>query len=248
MSVFYIFDARSKLFFIILLTILVFLIDKLPVAVCLLLFVIVVRLASKVPFRILKLLKNLTLLAAFIILMQSFFGPGENYILKPIFPYSFPVLGGIGHIKKEGFFLGLIIICRLAALLIILPVFTETTPPHKIAAGLCALGLNYRISFIITTAFNLIPFFKDTTLIIMDSQKLRGLRAFGIRAYVSLLFPLMLSAMRKAQVSSIAMDSRAFGIYKTRTWTNKPRMKTSDFYFIICSIIFFGCIIFFNYK
>ncbi|MCL2442309.1 MAG: energy-coupling factor transporter transmembrane protein EcfT [Treponema sp.] len=247
MSFFYKFDARSKLFFIILITFLVFIVDKLSVAVCLLLSVFIIRLTAKIPFRILKLLKNLTLLAAFIILMQSFFGPGDNYILKPIFPYSFPVLGGLGHIKKEGFFLGLVIICRLTTLMILLPVFTETTPPEKIASGLCALGFNYRISFIITTAFNLIPFFKETALIIMDSQKLRGLRSAGIKAFAGLLFPLMLSAMKKAQVSSIAMDCRAFGIYKTRTWTNKPQMKTPDFYFIICSIVFFGCIIFFNY-
>jgi len=139
--------------------------------------------------------------------------------------------------------------------MILLPVFTETTPAHKISSGLCALGLNYRAAFIITTAFNLIPVFKNEALIIMDAQKLRGMRSFEkgsffskLKAYTGLLIPLMLNAMRKAQISSAAMEARAFGIYKTRTWIDKPFLKRGDYIFSACFAIISICVIFLNYK
>jgi energy-coupling factor transport system permease protein len=166
--------------------------------------------------------------------------------VKPLFPPSFPLLGGMGSLKFEGFILGIVIVCRLLVLLLLLPLFTETTPYNQIATGLCSFGLNYRSAFIITTAFNLIPFFREDAMRIMDAQKLRGLSAFdkkrpffsAIKGYTGLLVPLILGALRKAQVSSVSMDSRAFGVYKTRTWIYKPKMKIYDF-FVIAAFAFF---------
>jgi energy-coupling factor transport system permease protein len=248
MSVFYILDARTKLFIIFLFTLLVFFIDTFSAAVCLLLSFIVIRLTAGIPPLGFKYLKNLTLLAVFIIFTQTLFGPGETYIVNPLFPASFPFFGGTGSLKWEGFILGIVVVCRLAALMLLLPILTLTTPPHQISAGLCALGFNYRAAFIITTALNFIPFFKEEALIIMDAQKLRGMRKFGIKSYINLLVPLMLGAMRKAQISSVIMDSRAFGVYKTRTLLEKPKMKRLDFFFITGSFVFFAILIFINFR
>ena len=243
-----------------LLTVPVFIVDRLSAAVCMLIFYIVIRLAAKVPFKGDGFFKFLALLSVLILLIQTVFGPGSDYIVKPLIPASFPVLGGSGSLKWEGFFLGMVIICRLSALMLILPVFTETTPPHKISAGLCSLKLNYRGAFIITTAFNLVYFFRDEALLLMDAQKLRGMRCFetgsfkkgsffsGIRAYTGLLVPLMLNAMRKAQNSSVAMDSRAFGVYKTRTWLDKPCLKIHDFWIIFACLALFIFILTINYR
>jgi len=238
MSVLNMLDARCKLLFILLFTVLVFIVDKLSVCVCLLLAVILVRLAFRTPMRVFRMIKNLTLLATFIILIQTIFGPGDTYILT---------YNGTGYLKQEGFHLGLIIICRVGALFILLPVFTETTVPEKIASGLAAMGINYKIAFIFTAAFNLIPVFRDEALVIMDAQRLRGMRRRGLAAFTGLLVPLMLGAMRKAQVSSVAMDCRSFGVYKTRTWIDKPKMKSADFIFIFISVVFFICFVLFNY-
>jgi len=232
------FDARAKLFFTLILTVLVFMVGEIFAALCVFVCFIIVRLAAKVPFRGFKFIKNLTLLAAFIILMQAAFGPGET---------------NIGFFKMEGLILGLVITCRLAALFTLLPMLTETTPPAGIAGALCALGVNYRLSFIITTAFNMIPSFRNEAFAIIDAQKLRGMhaferRSFRLRAYTGLVIPLMLGAMRKAQRSSVAMDCRAFGAHKTRTWLEKPCMKARDFALLAGSIIFFACMILFNYR
>jgi len=249
-------DPRSKLIFVFLLSFPVFLIDKFPAVVCLLLSLIVFRFAAKIPFRGVKYIANLSLLALFIILIQTIFGAGEKFILKPIFPPSFPVLGGYGSLKWEGLFFGLVIVCRLFALMLILPVLTGTTPLEKIARGLCSFGFNYRTAFIFTSAFNMIPVFEEEGRLIMDAQKLRGMRCFErgssfpakIKACPGLVVPLVLGAMRRARDSSVAMDSRAFGVYKTRTWLEKPRMKVYDFIFIASCVIFTSAVLFINYH
>jgi len=248
MSVFFNLDARTKLFFVLLLTILIFFINTLIAAVCLPVSFIVIRFTTGIPLKGFKYLKNLTLLAIFIVFIQTLFGPGETFILKPLFPASFPFLGGAGSLKWEGFILGIVVICRLTALILLLPMLTLTTSPHQISLGLCALGVNYRAAFVITTALNLIPSFKEEALLIMDAQKLRGMRKFGIKSYINLLVPLMLGAMRKAQASSVVMDSRAFGVYKTRTWLEKPKMKSLDFFFIAGSVVFFVIMMFINFT
>ncbi|MCL2804952.1 MAG: energy-coupling factor transporter transmembrane protein EcfT [Treponema sp.] len=256
MSFLYICDARVKLFCLLLLTLLVFLTNELVSAICLLFFFIIVRFFVKIPgSRAFGFPKRLSLLAVFIILVQTLFFPGDSHIVSPLFPGWVPLLGGLGSLKWEGFILGIVIVCRLSALLLLLPLFTETTPYNRIAAGLCMLGFNYKSAFIITTAFNFIPFIKDEAFRIMDAQKLRNFNYFdkkasffsGIKAYCSLLVPLMLGVMRKAQVSSIAMDSRAFGIYKTRTWIDKPQIKYYDFLLMAACFVFFVCILFLNY-
>ena len=245
MSLIYKLDPRTKLLVVLLFTSVVFFINRLVVVFCLVLFLIIIRLMVKIPFHGIRQLKILTLLATFIILMQTLFGPGENYIIMPLFPASFPVLGGMGSLKWEGFILGLVAVCRLSALMILFPVFTETTSARQIVLGICALGISYRSAFIITTAFNLVPVFKEDALVIIDAQKLRGMRSFEegsffakLKAYPHLVLPLVLGAMRKAQLSSVAMDSRAFGVYRTRTWLDKPKMKYYDFFYI------FGCLLF----
>jgi energy-coupling factor transport system permease protein len=190
----------------------------------------------------------------FIVFLQTFFGPGETFIIKPLFPYSFPFFGGMGSLKWEGLILGFIIICRFFTLVILFSVFTGTTSPYSLAAGLNTLGFNYSAAFVIATTFNLIPFFREEALTIMDAQKLRGMRSlekgssfYRLKAYCNLAIPLVLGAMRKAQSSSVVMDSRAFGIYRERTWLDKPEMKKGDFIFLFACVIFSAAVLCLNF-
>jgi len=256
---FYKLDPRTKILLVLLLTVLVFIIDKFPVTVCLMVSFFIVRLAAKIPFRGIRFIKTLSMLVAFMILMQILLGPGENYIVKPLFPPSFPLLGGMGSLKWEGLIAGLTIGCRLAALMLLLPMLTRTTSPERIAAALASFGFNYRIAFIITTAFNLIPLFEEDGRVIMDAQKLRGMRCFErrtfgegsffarLKAYPGLVVPLVLGAMRRAQLVSVAMDSRAFGVYRTRTWLDKPAMKGRDYLSIAVCAVFSAVMLLFNF-
>jgi energy-coupling factor transport system permease protein len=178
--------------------------------------------------------------------LQVLFGPGERYIVT--------FLGGALSLKWDGLFLGLTICCRLAALMVLLPVLTAAGP-HEIAMGLNRLGLNYSACYIVSAAINLIPVFEEEARSIMDAQKLRGLSAFEegsfpekLRAYPALAVPLVLSAMRRARFAAVAMDARAFGAYKTRTWLDLLKFKKADCLSFAACAVFAALILILNYA
>ena len=235
-------DIRVKILFVLIFTILIFYVDKLLINVILLFSIILVRLAWKIPFKSVKPIISISLL---VLILHILFTSGENYILKPFFGF---------YIKLDGLFSGLAIVCRLMALMLLLPILTETASVHKIAQGLIFFCVNYRAAFIITTAFNLIPVFREESRVIMDAQKLRGSASFEkghffhkLKAYPALVVPLVLGAMRKAQASAAAMDSRAFGAFKKRTWLEKPVIKVHDYLFLAGFLIFSFFALFINY-
>jgi len=233
-------DPRTKIMLVPLFSLLVFIIDRLPAAAGLLICFLALRAALNTPFNNIKTyFRILSAIIVFIILLQMLFGPGEQYIVKPL--------------KYDGLILGLVIGCRLAALMLILPILTMTTGPYLIVMGLTGLGLNYRASYIITAALNLVPVFGEEARSIIDAQKLRGMRAFEkgsfldkFRVYKALAVPLVLGAMRRAQLAGIAMDARAFGAYKTRSWLSGLKMKSGDYLSFAASFVFAAMMLVFN--
>jgi energy-coupling factor transport system permease protein len=203
-------------------------------------------LAAKMPLAKIKAgIKLVCVLMVLVTTLQMLFGPGERYILRPLIPESVPLLGGKGSLKWDGLFLGMVICCRIAALMLLLPMLTMTTGPRLLVLALARLGLPYKAAYIATTALNLIPAFEEDARIIMDAQKLRGMRAFEegtlmdkLRAYPALAVPLVIGAMRRAQLLGAAMDARGFGAFRTRTWLERIRLSAVDYWVFAGGLVF----------
>jgi energy-coupling factor transport system permease protein len=151
-----------------------------------------------------------------------------------------------------GLITGLMIACRIISLVIILPLLTMTTPPGDIAFGITKLGFNYKTAYIITSAFNILPSFQEDARQLIDARRLRGaLRGrrgkrnifarFG--EYAKIALPLMIKAMRKAAAAGLAMDARAFGAYRARTWPRKTGMSAADFTAIAAGLVYAAVVI-----
>jgi energy-coupling factor transport system permease protein len=238
-------DPRTKIALLLLLTVVVFIVNQPFVIAGLMVSFFALWAAAKMPFvRLKSYIKFLFGLIIFITAAQIIFGPGTNYIIKPLIPESVPLIGGRGSLKWDGFLRGLIIGLRLIALIVLMPMLTMTTEINTLALGLTKLGLNYKGAYIITTAINLIPTFEDEAQVIMDAQKMRGMRAFEegrlfdkLKAYPALAVPLVIGAMRRAQMMGIAMDARAFGAYRTKTYLENIKMSSGDYIAIaVCTV------------
>jgi energy-coupling factor transport system permease protein len=248
-------DPRTKLLLVLLFTLLVFIVDHPLVAAGLSCCFFGLYTAAGMSFgKIRVYIKLLFALVVFVMILQMLFAPGERYLLKPLFPETVPFIGGRGSLKWEGLILGMVIGCRLLTLMLLLPMFTMTTEPRLLALGLCRLGMPYKAAYIATTAFNLIPVFEADARTIMDAQKLRGLRAFEegtladkFRAYPALAIPLLLGAFRRAQFLGTAMDARAFGAFKTRTWLENISMSSLDFCVCAGGIVLAAVMLVLNY-
>jgi len=155
--------------------------------------------------------------------------------LKKIFPH-FKFLAGLIALVialqvfwGQGLSVGLMIGCRIIALVVLMPALTMTTDARHLALGITRLGLRYRAAFIITSTLNLIPVFEEEARLIMDARRLRGIRSARAREYPAIAFPLVIKAMRQAQMTALAMDARAFGAYRTRTWLREIKLSAVDY-------------------
>jgi energy-coupling factor transport system permease protein len=200
----HILDPRTKLLLTALCTILIFIVDALIVAAVQMAVYVALCFVARIPFKkIFPHWKLLLGIMALVMVLQTVFG--------------------------QGFFFGLMICCRVLAIAALMPVLIMTTDTQSLSLGLSRLGFNYRAAFIITSTLNLIPAFEEETRQIIDARRLRGMESAKLADFPAIVLPLMIKAMRQAQIMGLAMDTRAFGVHTTRTWLRKIHFSTADY-------------------
>jgi energy-coupling factor transport system permease protein len=131
------------------------------------------------------------------------------------------------------------------AMIIMLPLVNFTTPVQIFALGMVKMGMPYRLAYTMTTALNLVPILQVETGVIVDAQRLRAMQSFEkgkladkLKAYPALVTPLVIGSMRRAQLMAVAMDSRAFGASKSRTYLEDIILHPRDWVFIALTVLF----------
>ena len=223
----------------VLFSILVFIVDSPPVAAVQTLFFIMLFICAKISAgkavdraagRVFAHYRFILFLAALVVILQIVFG--------------------------GGLITGLMIACRIISLVIILPLLTMTTEAWDLAFGITRLGFNYKTAYIITSAFNILPTFREDARQLLDARKLRGVMSRGTFArfgeYAKISLPLIIKAMRRASAFGLAMDARAFGAYRARTWHSRTwqretGMKAVDFTALAAALVYAAVVVTINY-
>lgn len=241
-------DPRTILLVVPFVSVLVFIVDTLPVAAGQALIFVGIAFAVQTPAQKIKsYMRLLPALIGIIIILQMLFGPDTStgrYILKPLIPEPVPLVGGGGSLKWDGLVLGLTIGCRLVSLALLVPLLAAVEPT-RLSLGLVRLGLPYRWASIITIALTVLPAFEADGRAIMDARKLRGVRAFekggvmrNMKEYPAIALPLIVNAMRRARIMGIVMDARGFGAFPSRTWRTRIQMGRIDYAAFAISILY----------
>ena len=190
----------------------------------------------------------------FIIIIQALFQVGDTELLNPVIPNFVPLIGGSGRITLEGTLFGLVISYRLLTLIMLMPLISMTTQINSLALGLVKLGMPYKIAYMATTALNMIPSLEEQTRTIMDAQKLRAFTVFEegkihekLLAYPTLVVPMVIGAMKKSMLVGVAMDARAFGCRKTRTYIDHIEFKTADYIALTGLVVLITVLSYFNF-
>jgi energy-coupling factor transport system permease protein len=96
---------------------------------------------------------------------------------------------------------------------------------------------------VMITSLRFIPIFNQELTIIKNAQMAKGIDLEGVspksmlRAVKYLLTPLVLSALNKVDYLSISMESRAFGLYKERSYLSEQVVKKEEWLFLLLSLI-----------
>ena len=129
--------------------------------------------------------------------------------------------------------------------------FLLTTNPSEFAASLNGIKVSYKASYALALTLR---YFPDTIRNYGDisiAQQSRGLdlskkEKLGVRIknVMNICVPLIFSTMDRIDVISNAMDLRAFGKHKTRTWYAKKPMGKLDYICIgVCCLILLAVIL-----
>lgn len=238
-------DPRAKILFLVVVTTVVFGTENLMITTGILAIMVALWFSAKLPWSVLwGFLKSLFPIMIFLFVVQSILYPGEIKLIYPLIPRFVPLIGGIGSVTLEGVLFSVLLAIRITAMVISLPLISFTTPVQNLALGLAKLGLPYKLAYTTTTAMNLVPILQTETGVIVDAQRLRAMQTFEkgslgdkLKSYPALVTPLVIGAMRRAQRMAVAMDSRAFGASKERTYLEDVSMHTADWIFIAGNIL-----------
>ena len=131
--------------------------------------------------------------------------------------------------------------------------FIVTTNPSEFAASLNKIGVKYKIAYSVSIALRYVPDIQRDYNEISFAQQARGIDMSKkekitkrIKNSVLIIMPLIFSSLDKIETISTAMELRAFGNNKKRTWYMERPFKIGDYITVIIMIIILCVSIFAN--
>ncbi|NHI94442.1 MAG: energy-coupling factor transporter transmembrane protein EcfT [Candidatus Lokiarchaeota archaeon] len=140
----------------------------------------------------------------------------------------------------------LAMIFRLLIMMDSFLLFFATIHPDELSQSLYKMKIPFQYAFSISLAARFVPSLTSEARNIRDAQMSRGIDFqkgslfYKIRKYIPLLIPLYISAIRKAHFVAESMESRGFNQKIKRSFLYELNMKVLDYFLIILfSIIMF---------
>jgi len=220
-------DPRVKMAFVVLLSILAFLISTLLALAVLLAAIIALVLLSRTP------LSKAAFAFKFVIRLMLIIT-----VLWPLFDRSGePVLATLGPLRltEPAILRGIASAARIGCLASVWYILMFTTQQRDIVRALVKLGVRFDFGLTLAISLRFFPTFGATIASTMDAQRARGLD-FGkgsllkrSRNYVAVLVPAIVTALRTADGITLALQSRAYGARPDRTYLRDLRMSMADY-------------------
>lgn len=118
--------------------------------------------------------------------------------------------------------------------------FMVATNPSEFAASLNKIGVNYKVAYSVSIALRYIPDVQRDYQDISFAQQARGIDTSKKESFIkriknsaAILMPLIFSSLDRIDTISTAMELRAFGNKKKRTWYSEKPFKKNDYIVII---------------
>jgi len=201
-------------------------------------FLLVIFLA-RIPVK--QYLKSMLIfvgIAFFIAFWKSvYYNPEAGEVVRVFFTWG-PI-----NVTLEGILEGFSSFFRVLVIVSLSIIFTLTTDPGRMVESLIQVArIPYRLGYTAYAALRFIPIYENEAQVILNAHQIRGVGEEGksigskFRLYRSLLVPLLVSGIRRAQAAAIAMDSRGFGAYANRTLIHKVKVSRSTIVFVLIHI------------
>ena len=227
-------DALSKLVWVVFVIVVTFqLQSNMARAVMLGLLLIITVILARVPF------KSVWQAAPIILIMGALLFVVNLFTVKST---SYMDIGGF-TVGVQGFERGLEFFLRITIMVLASFIFIWTTDIRDLMAGLVRIGMPYRYAFAIFLALRFLPIVQQEVDAVKAAHAIRGRASNSpirhrIRLWQRYMFTVIVNSLRKAESTALAIDSRGFGAYPTRTYTKNFRWTATGVMLILLFIAF----------
>ncbi|MFW9998977.1 MAG: energy-coupling factor transporter transmembrane component T family protein [Candidatus Hodarchaeota archaeon] len=210
-------DPRAKLIFSIIYTISALLFTQIIPLIFIFLSLIPLVLVGKLFRQWVKSIRGLSFLVLFIIILNTLF-----------ISLSFAIA----------------MILRIYIMVSAFSIFFLTVDPNDLALSLISMKLPYEFAFSFSLAFRFVPTIAIEAQNILEAQQSRGyeMQKKGlinqIKNLFPLLIPLIINSIKRAFNVAEALESRAFGSRKERTYYYSIRYSFKDYIFTLYLLAF----------
>jgi energy-coupling factor transport system permease protein len=139
-------------------------------------------------------------------------------------------------VTTEGIFLAVAAIMRFLSLATVSMLVVNTTDPGLYAPALAKLKVPYKGAFVVDLSMRYLPVYVEELETTMNAQMARGYKAkvrgglfASILNTVPLIVPVAMNAMLSIYDVADAMELRAFGAERTRTWYRTVTFQRRDY-------------------
>ncbi|MHA1292029.1 MAG: energy-coupling factor transporter transmembrane component T family protein [Promethearchaeota archaeon] len=211
-------DPRAKLIFALFYTIMALMFTEIIPLLIIFLSLIPLIIIGKLGSQWLKSIKGLSFLFIAIIVLNTFF---------LTFSYSIAM------------------IIRIIIMITAFSIFFLTVHPNDLALSLISMKIPYEFAFSFSLAFRFVPTIANEAQNIINAQQCRGyeIKEKGlinqIKNLFPLLIPLIVCSIKRAFNVAEALESRAFGSKKERTYYYTIKFSLKDWLFTLYIIAFF---------
>lgn len=210
---------------------------------------------SKIKFKQISFVFYFILVFLFINNIAIFiFSPYEGVKIYESRTDLFNIIGPY-TVTAEQLFYQLNVTLKYFSIIPIALIFMVATDPSEFASSLNKIGVNYKIAYSVSIALRYIPDIQHEYSDISFAQQARGIDISKkaklmerIKNSTAILMPLIFSSLERIDTISSAMELRAFGNKKKRTWYSERNFKKNDYLAIGILFILFLVSVFISIK
>lgn len=238
-SFFHRMDAVTKFLWLISVTVTILIVNTLVENVLIFLYLLItaLTLARQRPLPFLGRLLPLTIVGLWLLVIMSIFYVRGETLWFEIGPLT---------VTREGAAFGGALFFRIFSLGSASFIFSLTTEPQRMVAEFVEFGgVPYRIAYAFYAALRFMPLLQNEARTVLNAHAVRG-AAEKKKSLLSriapvrrLATPLLVNGLRRVRITAIAMDSRAFGAYPTRTNILELSRSTPSLVYLAVHIMVF---------
>lgn len=178
-------------------------------------------------------IKHLLKIVFIIAIVQSIFSNAGTVVFS---------VAGIKILTDIGIIKGIEFILRIMVVIISATIIT-TSNYREIVQGFVQMKVPYEISFMVSVAIRFLPLLTEEIKEIFTAIQLRGIELEKlplkrkIKLYSYIFTPVIIGTIIKAQQLSIAMETKAFRAYPTRTSYMVLKLEKKDYFLIIIILL-----------